>query len=65
MVGRHLINSWSRQQRVIALSSVEAKTYGMVACWAELLGIQCCADDLGMQILAAVCATSVPHVSGS
>ena len=54
MVGRHLIKSWSRQQRVIALSSAEAETYGMVACSAELLGIQSCARDLGMEFAAAV-----------
>ena len=38
--GNHPIKSWSRQQRTIALSSAEAETYGMVACSAELLGIQ-------------------------
>ena len=56
MVGRHLIKSWSRQQRVIALSSAEAETYGMVACSAELLGVQACARDLGMEYTAAVYA---------
>ena len=54
MLGKHLIKSWSRQQRVIALSSAEAETYGMVACSAELLGIQSCAKDLGMEFTAAV-----------
>ena len=56
MVGRHLIKSWSRQQRAIALSSAEAETYGMVACSAELLGIQSCEFDLGMKLSAAVYA---------
>ena len=54
MLGKHLIKSWSRQQRVIALSSAEAETYGMVACSAELLGVQACARDLGMEFSAAV-----------
>ena len=54
MVGRHLIKSWSRQQRAIPLSSAEAETYGMVACSAELLGVQSCARDLGMDFGAAV-----------
>ena len=54
MVGRHLFKSWSRQQRAITLSSAEAETYGMVACSAELLGIQSCASDLGIQFSAAV-----------
>ena len=58
MFGRHLIKSWSRQQRAIALSSAEAETYDMVACSAELLGIQSCASDLGIQLSAAVYANA-------
>ena len=54
MFGRHLIQSWGRQQRAVALSSAEAETYGMVACSAELLGIQSCAADIGMQFSAAL-----------
>ena len=48
MVGKHVIKSYSRQQKVIALSSAEAETYGMVACSAEILGIQACARDMGL-----------------
>ena len=48
MVGKHAINSYSKQQKVIALSSAEAETYGMVACSAEVLGIQACARDMGL-----------------
>ena len=40
----------------VALSSAEAEAYGMIACSAELLGIQPCASDLGMQLSAAVYA---------
>ena len=56
MAGRHLIKSWSRQQKTIALSSAEAETYGMVACSAELLGLQACARDLGLDYKLAVYA---------
>ena len=56
MAGRHIIKSWSRQQKTIALSSAEAETYGMVACSAELLGLQACARDLGVSYKLAVYA---------
>ena len=39
MIGKHLIKGYSKQQKVLALSSAEAETYGMVACSAEVLGI--------------------------
>ena len=48
MAGRHVIKSYSKQQKVLLLSSAEAETYGMVACSAELPGIQSCAMDLGL-----------------
>ena len=32
MLGQHMIKSYSKQQKVLALSSAEAETYGMVAC---------------------------------
>ena len=47
VAGRHLIKSWSRQQKMAALSSADAETYAMVCCSAGLLGIQACARDLG------------------
>ena len=56
MVGRHVIKSYSKQQKVLALSSAEAETYGMVACSAELLGIQACAKDMGMDLEGVVYA---------
>ena len=56
MVGRHLIESRRRQQRAIALSWAEAETCRMAAWLAELLGIQSCAADLGMQLSAEVYA---------
>ena len=48
LIGKHLIKSYSKQQKVLALSSGEAETYGMVACSAEVLGIQSCGRDLGL-----------------
>ena len=56
MIGRHVVKSYSKQQKVIALSSAEAETYGMVSCSAELLGIQACAADLGLEFDASVYA---------
>ena len=48
MLGKHMVKSYSKHQKVLALSSAEAETYGMVACSAELLGIQSCARNLGL-----------------
>ena len=57
MLGSHPIKSWSQLQRTIALSLAEAETsYSMVACSSELLGIQACAKDLGIDIGVSVCA---------
>ena len=56
MLGGHLLKSYSRQQKVIALSSAEAETYGIVACSAETLGIQACAKDLGIHLDAGIYA---------
>ena len=48
MLGKHMFKSYSKHQKVLALSSAQAETYGMVACSAELLGIQSCARDMGL-----------------
>ena len=56
MVGKHLIKGYSKQQKVLALSSAEAETYGMVACSAEVLGIQSCARDLGLECSGVIYA---------
>ena len=56
MVGRHVVKSYSKQQKVLALSSAEAETYGMSACSAELLGIQSCAKDIGLAYDGVICA---------
>ena len=48
-IGEHVIKSYSRQQKVVALSSAEAELYAMVAASAETLAIQAYARDLGME----------------
>ena len=48
MLGKHMIKSYSKQQKVLALSSAEADIYGMLAGSAELLGIQSCSRDMGL-----------------
>ena len=50
MIGRHLLKSWSKQQRVVALSSAEAETYALVTASCETLGLQSCAADLGIYV---------------
>ena len=48
MIGTHLIKSYSRQQRTIALSSAEAELHALVAASAEALGLAAYALDLGL-----------------
>ena len=48
MAGRALLKSWSKQQKVVALSSAEAETYALVATACEVLGLQACGRDLGI-----------------
>ena len=48
MIGTHLVKSYSRQQRTIALSSAEAELHALVAASAEALGLAAYAFDLGM-----------------
>ena len=49
-IGSHVIKSYSRQQRVVALSSAEAELYAMVAASAESLAIIAYARDLGVSL---------------
>ena len=49
-IGDHTIKSYSRQQKVVALSSAEAELYAMVAASAETLAIIAYARDLGMSL---------------
>ena len=50
MAGRSLLKSWSKRQKVVALSSAEAETYALVATACEVLGLQACARDLGVEL---------------
>ena len=49
-IGDHVIKTYSRQQRVIALSSAEAELYAMVAASAEGLACIALAKDLGVKM---------------
>ena len=49
-IGEHVIKTYSRQQKVIALSSAEAELYAMVAASAESLAIIAYAEDLGTRM---------------
>ena len=53
-IGDHVIKTYSRQQRVIALSSAEAELYAMVAASAETLAVIAYARDLGMELVGEV-----------
>ena len=57
-MGGHMIRSWSRQQKVVALSSAEAELYAMVAASAECLGLIAYARDLGMTMSGEIYADS-------
>ena len=47
-LGEHVIKTYCKQQKVIALSSAEAELYAMVAASAETLALQAYAHDLGL-----------------
>ena len=48
--GEHVIKTYCKQQKVIALSSVEAELYAMVAAAAEAIAIQAYARYIGIDI---------------
>ena len=49
-LGSHVIKTYSRQQKTVALSSAEAELYAMVAASAESLAIIAYSRDLGMKL---------------
>jgi hypothetical protein len=49
-LGEHVIKTYCKQQKVIALSSAEAELYAMVAATAETLALQAYAKDLGLDL---------------
>ena len=54
MFGGHLIKTYARQQRTIALSSAEAELYALVAASAEALAMAAYASDLGIVVKPSV-----------
>ena len=49
-LGEHTIKTYSKQQKVVALSSAEAELYAMVAATAESMAVQAYAMDLGVTL---------------
>jgi hypothetical protein len=49
-IGEHTIKTYSKQQKVVALSSAEAELYAMVLASAETMAVQAYAADLGLQL---------------
>jgi hypothetical protein len=48
MRGTHVLKTYSKQQRTVALSSAEAELHGMVAASAEALGLIALMGDMGI-----------------
>ena len=57
-LGKHMIKSYSRQQKTIALSSAEAELHAMVAASAETIGIVGLCKDMGIKVGGEVYADS-------
>ena len=57
-LGSHMIKSYSRQQKTVALSSAEAELHARVAASTETLGIISLCRDMGIQIGGEVYADS-------
>ena len=51
-IGSHVIKTYSRQQKTVALSSAEAELYAMVAASAESLAVVAYSRDLGTKLEA-------------
>ncbi len=49
-IGGHLVKSYSRQQKTVALSSAEAELHAMVAASAETLGMTGLCRDMGVEM---------------
>jgi hypothetical protein len=57
-VGSHVLKTYSRQQKTVALSSAEAELHAMVAASAEALGIVSLMKDMGVDAMGEVYADS-------
>jgi len=49
-IGEHVLKTYCKQQRVVALSSAEAELYAMVAASAEALAMTAYGRDLGLEL---------------
>ena len=57
-LGEHVVKTYCKQQKVVALSSAEAELYAMVAASAETLAVQSYAADLGIHLESDLCTDS-------
>ena len=48
-IGSHVLKSYSKQQRTVALSSAEAELHGIVAASSGTLGLICLLRDMGQE----------------
>ena len=49
-IGKHLVRTWAKHQKVTALSSGEAELYAVVTASCEGLGVQAYGKDLGVEL---------------
>ena len=57
-IGSHVVKSYSRQQKTVALSSAEAELHAMKAASAEAIGIVSLLADMGVDAIGEVYADS-------
>ena len=57
-IGGHVIKTYSRQQKTVALSSAEAELHAMVAASAETIGVMNLCSDMGIKLRGEVYADS-------
>ena len=57
-VGSHVLKTYSKQQKTVALSSAEAELHAMVAASAETLGVLALMADMGSKVEGEVFADS-------
>ena len=68
-IGEHVIKTYCRQQKVVALSSAEAELYATVAASAEAIALGAYCGDLGMEMNAELycdssAALGIAHRAG-
>ena len=49
-MGKHVVKTYSRQQKTVALTSGEAELHAMVAALAETLGATALRRDMGINV---------------